>query len=196
MTPITTARSFIAIELPPSMQQEITKQTTHLRETLSTEWIRWVPVENIHLTLKFLGDVPASHMGFLKQSLTQIADSSQSFDLQISGLGSFPNSNLPRILWIGVHAQAVLQSIQKNIVIAMHRLGYKKEERPFSPHLTLARVRQNIPPTDSLKIRDTLQTIQLGKIGTARVNSVHLFKSDLTPAGSEYTKLFSANFKL
>jgi RNA 2',3'-cyclic 3'-phosphodiesterase len=196
MTLSMTARSFIAMELPPSIQQAIAKETARLREVLTEKWIRWIPVEHMHLTLKFLGDVPGSHMGFLKQSLTQIADSSQAFDLQISGLGSFPNSKLPRLLWVGVHAQAALQTIQQNIENAMNRLGYKKEERPFSPHLTLARVRQNIPPADSLKIRDALQTIQLGKIGTARVNSVHLFKSDLTPAGSEYTKLFSANFKL
>jgi 2'-5' RNA ligase len=149
----------------------------------------------MHLTLKFLGDVPNSHVDFLKQSLSQIAASSESFDLQVDGLGSFPNSKQPRVLWVGVHAQASLQGIQQNIENAMNRLGYKKEERPFSPHLTIGRVKQNIGPADSVRIRDALQTIQLGRIGTARVHSVHLFKSDLSPAGSEYTKLFSANFK-
>ncbi len=189
-----TIRAFIAIELPVSIRQAIIKQTARLRQSLSEEIVRWVPLENIHLTLKFLGDVPTSHVGFLKQSLTQTAALSSAFDMQISGLGSFPNSKLPRLLWVGIYAQSALQTLHQNIEAAMDRLGYKSEDRSFSPHLTLGRVRQNASPADSLKIRDALQTIQLGNIGVARVNSVHLIKSDLNPAGSEYTKLFSANF--
>ena len=190
-----TIRAFIAIELPVSLHQEIIKQTARLRQQLGEDLIRWVPSENMHLTLKFLGDVPINHLDFIKQTLSQVAENSITFDLQLSGLGSFPNSKQPRILWIGIHAPA-LHAFQQNVEASMNKLGYKKEERPFSPHLTLGRAKQNNSPMDSVKIRDALQAIQLGKIGTARVNSVHLFKSDLTPAGSEYTKLFSANFKL
>ena len=190
-----TIRAFIAIDLPESIQQNIAKQTTRLRQIIGEELIRWVPPGNTHLTLKFLGDVPISHLDFLKQSLTQTANSSSAFDLQIGGLGSFPSSKLPRILWVGIHAPSSLHMLHQNIEITMGRLGYKKEERPFSPHLTLGRARQNISPTDSVKIRDALQAIQLGNIGTARVNSVHLIKSDLNSTGSEYTKLFSVNFK-
>jgi 2'-5' RNA ligase len=191
-----TLRAFIALELPASLRQEIIKQTDRLRQQLGEDLIRWVPSENMHLTLKFLGDVPNNHLDFLKQALLQIADQSSAFDLQLSGLGSFPNSKMPRVLWIGIHAQTALHVFQQTLETTINKLGYKKEERPFSPHLTLGRARQNNSPADSVKIRDALQSIQLGKIGTARVNSVHLFKSDLTPAGSEYTKLFSANFKI
>lgn len=191
-----TIRAFIAIKLPASIRQAIIKQTGRLRQSLSEELVRWVPTENIHLTLKFLGDIPTSHLDFIKQALSQTATATPSFDLQVSGLGSFSNSKLHRHLWVGVHAQASLQTLHQNIETAMDRLGYKSEERPFSPHLTLGRVRQNISSSDNLKIRDALQTIQLGNIGTARVNSVHLIKSDLNSTGSEYTKLFSANFKL
>lgn len=190
-----TIRAFIAIELPAPLRQEIIKQTARLHQQLGEDLIRWVPPENMHLTLQFLGDVPINHLDFLKQALSQIADHSSAFDLQLSGLGSFPNAKQPRILWMGIHAPA-LNPFQQNVEAAMNKLGYKKEERPFSPHLTLGRAKQTNSPTDSVKIRDVLQSIQLGKIGIARVNSVHLFKSDLTPAGSEYTKLFSANFKL
>jgi 2'-5' RNA ligase len=189
-----TIRAFIAVELPASLREQIIKQTDRLRQPLGEDLMRWVPSENMHLTLKFLGDVPANHLDFIKQALSQIAKQFSAFDLQLSGLGSFPNSKQPRVLWVGIHAPA-LHTFQQNIENGMNKLGYKKEERPFSPHLTLGRARQPNSPIDSVKIRDALQSIQLGKIGTARVNSVHLFKSDLSPAGSEYTKLFSANFK-
>jgi RNA 2',3'-cyclic 3'-phosphodiesterase len=193
--PLMTVRAFVALEIPSTLQQAIIKQAARLYQSLGADLVRWVPVENIHLTLKFLGDVPSNHLDFLKQSLTQIATSSPAFDLQLDGLGAFPNRKQPRVLWIGIQAGSELHSIKQNIESAMNRLGYEKEERSFSPHLTLGRVRPSISPADTVKIRDALQAIQLGRIGTARVNSVHLFKSDLSPAGSQHTKLFSVNFK-
>jgi RNA 2',3'-cyclic 3'-phosphodiesterase len=185
-------RAFIAIELPKHLQEAIEKQTARLRQTLGSEFIRWVPTQNMHLTLKFLGEIADSHVEFLKQLLTQEAHSHKQFDLQIGGIGSYPNSKRPRVLWAGLHAPADLASLQKSIEAGTARLGYAKEERAFSPHLTLGRVRQNINPVELQKISADLNKIQLGNIGTARVDSVHLFKSDLSPSGSTYTKLFSA----
>jgi 2'-5' RNA ligase len=188
-------RAFIAIELPKNTLGAIEKQTARLRQTLGNDIIRWVPIQNLHLTLKFLGDTAASHVDFLKQLLAREADSHLQFNLQLGGLGSFPTSRRPRLLWIGLHASADLTSLQKSIEAGTSRLGYEQEERPFSPHLTIGRVRQNISPPDLQKIRTALGTIQLGNIGTARVDSVHLFRSDLQPGGSIYTKLFSASLK-
>jgi 2'-5' RNA ligase len=85
-----------------------------------------------------------------------------------------------------------LASLQRGIEAGASRLGYEQEERDFSPHLTIGRVRQNASPLDLQKVRTALDTIQLGNIGIARVDSIHLFKSDLQPGGSIYTKLFSA----
>lgn len=185
-------RAFIAIDLPQPIQEAIEKQTSRLRQAAGDGLVRWIPPQNIHLTLKFLGNIAASHMDFLKQLLHQTADSHQSFDLQIGGIGSFPNSKLPRVLWAGVHAPADLASLQKNIEAGAARLGYEKEARPFSPHLTLGRVRQGIDPRDLQKISAALNGIQIGNIGSARVDAVHLYKSELRPEGSLYTKLFSA----
>jgi 2'-5' RNA ligase len=184
-------RAFIAIDLPLSLQESIEKQTTRLRQTLGDDVVRWVPSHNMHLTLKFLGNIPTSHLDFLKQMITQTADSTLQFDLQIGGFGSFPNSKRPRVLWVGLHAPASLASLQKMIEEGANRLGYEKEERPFSPHLTLGRVRQGINTRKLQKVSNTLSTIQLGNIGTARVDSVHLYQSDLNSEGSVYTKLFS-----
>jgi 2'-5' RNA ligase len=146
----------------------------------------------MHLTLKFIGGIAASHLDFLKQMLTREASTHPQFDMQIGGLGSFPSSRMPRILWVGLHAPAVLTSLHKSIETGASRLGYEKEERAFSPHLTIGRARQNITPAELSKVRAALDTIQLGNIAIARVDSVHLFKSDLQSGGSIYTKLFSA----
>ncbi len=185
-------RAFIAIELPQHIQDAIERQTARLRQTLGNDLIRWVPAQNMHLTLKFLGDIAASHVDFLKQMIAREAETHPQFDLQIGGLGSYPTSKRPRVLWVGLHAPADLASLQKSIEAGASRLGYEQEERPFSPHLTLGRVRQNLSPAELPKIRAALDNIQLGNIGTARVDSVQLIRSDLQPSGSIYTRLFSA----
>ena len=192
---MTQIRAFIAVDLPQSIQDSIEKETTRLQKILGNQIIRWTLVQNMHLTLKFLGNIPINHAGFLKQMLTQTADSHSAFDLQIGGIGSFPSAKLPRVLWLGIHAAAELISLQKNVDAGASRLGYEKEARVFSPHLTLGRVRQNIHPTDLQKIRSAVEHFQLGKIDPASVDSVHLYQSDLHSEGSVYTKLFSANLK-
>ena len=186
-------RAFIAIELPKHIQDAVEKQTARLRQTLGKDVIRWVPTQNMHLTLKFLGDIATSHVEFLKQLLAREAESHPQFDMQIGGLGSYPTSRRPRVLWAGLHAPADLISLQKSIEAGTTRLGYEQEEHAFSPHLTLGRVRQTTSPAEIQKVRSALDTIQLGNIGTARVDSIHLFKSDRQRSGSIYTKLFSAS---
>lgn len=184
-------RVFIAVDLPPAIQESVEKQTAPLRRTLGDDLIRWVPAQNMHLTLKFIGNIAASHLDFLKQMLTQSVNSQRQFDLQIGGIGSFPNLKRPRVLWVGIHAPADLTSLQKNVEAGAVRLGYEKEERGFSPHLTLGRVRQNVSAADLQRIRSALENTQIGRIGTATIEAVHLYKSDLHADGSIYTKLLS-----
>jgi 2'-5' RNA ligase len=188
---MTQLRAFIAIDLPQTTQDSIEKESSRLQNILGKQTIRWTAISNMHLTLKFLGNIPNNHVDFLKQILTQIADSHSAFDLQISGHGSFPSLKLPRVIWLGVQSSAGLMSMQKNVEEAVTKLGYEKEARAFSPHLTLGRVKQNIPQSDLQKIRTALQMFQLGKIDPARVDSIHLYQSELHSEGSIYTKLFS-----
>ncbi|MFN8435949.1 MAG: RNA 2',3'-cyclic phosphodiesterase [Anaerolineales bacterium] len=184
-------RTFIALDFPLSILESIEQQTQHLRKIFGEDFVRWVPLQNLHLTLKFLGNIPIAHLEFIKQLLIQAADSLSQFDLQIGGIGAFPNSKRPRVLWVGIHAPASLATLQKSIEEGTNRLGYEKEEHPFSPHLTIGRVRQGINTREVQKISNIISTFQHGKIGTARVDSVHLYKSDLNSEGSVYTKLFS-----
>jgi len=185
-------RAFIAIALPKNTQDAIEKQTARLRHLLGSDIIRWVPTQNIHLTLKFLGDIAASHVDFLKQLINREANSHPQFDLQLTGLGSFPTSRRPRILWIGIHAPPDLAALQKGIEAGTSQLGYEQEEQPFSPHLTIGRTRKNIGPLELQKIHSLLEKTQLGNIATARIDSIQIIKSELQPSGSIYTKIFSA----
>lgn len=185
-------RAFIAIEFSTHVCDEIQKQTNRLRHTLGSDFIRWVPTHNMHLTLKFLGDAASSHLDFLKQMLLREANSHPQFDMQVGGVGAFPNLRSPHILWLGIHAPSTLASLQKRIESGAARLGYKPEDRAFSPHLTIGRVHQAASLTELQKIRATLNSMQFGGIAAARVEFVHLFKSDLQPDGPIYTKLFSA----
>jgi RNA 2',3'-cyclic 3'-phosphodiesterase len=185
-------RVFIAIDLSPQLQQAIENQISPLRRAIGNDSVRWIPAQNLHLTLKFLGNIAASHVDFLKQLLSQTAESHAAFDLRIGGIGSFPNSKMPRVLWAGIHAPAELASLQKSIEAGATRLGYERDARPFSPHLTLGRVRQGMDPASLQKVRIALEGIQIGNIGSARIEHVHLYKSELHSSGSVYTKLFSA----
>lgn len=185
-------RAFLASELPAPLQDAIQTATIGLRKSLGNELIRWVPARNVHLTLIFLGDVSSSGLDLIKHMMTVEAAQYRAFDMQLEGIGSYPNSRRPRVLWVGLTAPAALTYLQHALETAAARLGYEPEERGFSPHLTIGRVRQNISSADQQKIRAALEAVQVGNLGTACVDGVHLFKSDLLPSGSLYTKLFSA----
>ncbi len=185
-------RTFIAVEIPSTLQNAIYESTANLRKTLGNNLIRWVPSHNIHLTLKFVGDVSLASLGLLKDMLTVEAAQHPCFEMQAEGLGSFPNSRRPRVIWIGLHAPAALESLQHGIESASARLGYETEEKSFSPHLTIGRVKQNLSSPETQRIRAALEATKIGRLGVVHVDAAHLFKSELRPNGSVYTKLFSA----
>lgn len=185
-------RAFIAAELPSALQDSIYSATAGLREKLSGGLIRWVPAHNVHLTLKFLGDVSTSSLDLIEQMMTAEAAGFSAFEAQVEGLGCYPNLRRPRVLWVGLKAPAELASLQHAVESAAARLGYEAEERDFSPHLTIGRVRQNVSSADVHQIRTALEGCQVGVLGSTRVDAIHLFKSELRPEGSVYTRLFSA----
>jgi len=187
-------RAFIAVELPLEIRKTVGSTTSKLRNELGA-LIRWVPIENMHLTLKFLGDVSPSNVEMLSQMLHAETDLFTCFDLRLSGIGSFPSLKRPRVIYIGIQAPAVLESLHRGIESAAHRLGYESEERGFSPHLTIGRVKQNVTATEQQVIRRALEGTKIDSLGTTRVDSVQLFKSDLRPTGSVYTRLYSASLR-
>lgn len=184
-------RTFIAVDIPPSIQQAIQKKINDLSQ-YAGDSVRWVQVKNIHLTLKFLGAVPPSDVEELTRMLQTEADSCPAFDITMGGIGSFPNLRRPRVLFIRVQAPVGLEALQGRIEAACSRLGYESDPRPFSPHLTIGRVRDHVSPDGLQMIRRALEETKIDSLGTVRVDSVHLYKSELKPGGPLYTELFSA----
>jgi 2'-5' RNA ligase len=185
-------RSFIAIELPGDLQIEISQIIGRLQNKAGKSCVRWVSVENIHLTLKFLGDITSSAIADIQELIKSEATNQLTFNVEIGGSGAFPNIKRPRIIWLGVNSPPELASLQSGIVIALSKLGYPIEERPFSPHLTLGRVRENASTAELAAITSALNDVRIGILGKVSVDKIHLFKSDLQPGGSVYTKLYSA----
>ncbi|MEW5939899.1 MAG: RNA 2',3'-cyclic phosphodiesterase [Chloroflexota bacterium] len=192
---MTSLRAFIAVEIPRSIQQAIHASAADLRGALAPGLVRWAAVENLHLTLKFLGDISPANVDLLSNMLTTEAARCAPFPMRVSGLGSFPTPKRARVIWIGIHAPAALESLAHGIETACVRLGYEAEERPFSPHLTIGRVKQPVPAAAQADLRAALERTRVGDLGVANVEAVHLFKSDLKPSGAEYTCLFSAPLK-
>jgi 2'-5' RNA ligase len=186
-------RAFIALEFPESLQSAIHRQTARLREAAGSSAARWVRPQNLHLTLKFLGDVPASNIEFINQALAVEAAKVRCFHLKVGGLGAFPSMKRARVVWVGIQGPAELAALQQSIEKATARLGYAAEERPFSPHLTIARIRQSASIAEQQQLRQALESTQLGSIGQTEVRAVTLMKSDLQPGGSVYTPLYSAD---
>jgi 2'-5' RNA ligase len=185
-------RCFLALELPMSLQDRVEAAMMELRDRIGSDLVRWVPVRNIHLTLKFLGDTAISGLDLIRASIEVSATQFEPFDVLVSGFGTFPSYRRPRVLWVGLAGPHVLASLHREVDVATGRLGYTSEGRAFSPHLTVGRVRENIATADMQRIRGELERTTIGEIGRWRVDAVHLFRSELLPSGSRYTKLFSA----
>jgi len=186
-------RSFIAIELP----QEIKSELAHLQERLKRACgycpAKWVTIESIHLTLNFLGDIPFSRLDDIKNAVAQAAAASDIFELGLDGLGAFPNLERPHIVWLGLNGNVEkLSKIQKRLEQLLAGLGFSPEIRPFSPHLTLARVRDDASAADKKRLGQVISSTTCKTDCLIPVRQVSLIKSQLTPAGSIYTVLSSA----
>jgi 2'-5' RNA ligase len=191
---MTVLRTFIACELPADLQESIQTAIHPLRRALGSGLVRWVPVHNVHLTLKFLGDVTTSSLEMIQRTMAVEAAGCAAFDGIVEGFGAFPSLHRPSILWIGFKAPPALGTLQRELDLATERLGYRGDERGFSPHLTIGRVRTTGRATDMHKVRDELGQLHIGSLGSVHVDAVHLFKSDLQAAGAVYTRLYSAPF--
>jgi len=189
---VSVIRAFIAIDLTPEILQKLEQLSTRLRSELDEGQVRWVPVNNIHLTLKFLGNVSLANLEVLTKILKAECYSHPPFEVSVGELGAFPSIRRPRVIKVNVQAPAALASLQRGIENETTRLGYDREERPFSPHLTLGRVSRNASAGEVRQVSGLLERYEAGFLGAMRVASVHLYQSDLSSAGASYTKLFSA----
>ncbi len=188
-------RTFIALDLSAEICQNLKKVIQDLKENMGKVPIRWAPVKNIHLTIKFLGDVSVGNLDLLIEIIRTETSHHPSFELSVGKLGSFPSNRRPRVIWVGVEAPPELETLHRGIETETARLGYAPEDRPFSPHLTLGRVPRNINSSELRRISETLDTTKVGFLGAMRIDSVYLYRSDLQPGGPIYTRLLSASLE-
>lgn len=184
-------RAFIAISLSNEVSRALEQVLADLKRQIPGREVRWVAAQNIHLTIKFLGDVSLSNVEALKSVLAGEAARHSAFTFEVAGLGAFPSPKRARVIWVGVQAPDELGTLQRGIEKAVARLGYAPEERPFSPHLTLGRVDRHLRPEELRRLGEILSAQQVGSLGSVRADAIHLYRSQLQPGGPIYTRLAS-----
>jgi 2'-5' RNA ligase len=185
-------RLFIAIRLPEDVIQKITEVSHYFQSQLPPEALKWVETENLHLTLRFLGELPEGQIGQIRQALTQVAAAQRPFELSVEGLGMYPHAKQPRTIWLGFQGVKPAISLHARLKKALAGIKLEKENRPFNPHLTLARVRSRTDRDTAHQIGQTLSEFKVGSLGAFEVQQIHLIESKLTPQGPIYTTRFTA----
>jgi 2'-5' RNA ligase len=181
-------RLFIAIEIPENIRNVF---ASLLKEFHAIgPQLKWVRAENLHVTMKFLGETNPSKLGPLQNVLSAVL-SAEPVHLEFRGLGFFPNEKRPRVFWAGMETSQNLKTLAADVDQAVHRLGFPLEARPFAPHLTLARFPlPGVPP----KLLQAIKEKSGQPFGSLRTQDFHLIESKLKPTGAEYTTVQTFHF--
>jgi RNA 2',3'-cyclic 3'-phosphodiesterase len=181
-------RLFLAISLDPSVRDAVSAALAELRT--AAPQIKWVRAENLHVTLKFLGETPQAKLDALQSALSMIRLPG-AIQLDFRGLGFFPNEKRAKVLWLGMNASPNLPELAAAIDHAAHSLGFPLEDRPFTPHLTLARFST---PGLPQALSEPVRKISAQSFGSQTATNFNLIESKLKPSGAEYTTLHSFRF--
>lgn len=183
-----TVRAFIAAQIGDKLREALSGVIDELKK--SDPYVKWIKPENLHVTLKFLGEVEADKIDAIKSEMQNIAASDKPFSLSVSGIGVIPNPRYPRVVYSNlVDNDQKLKNLSQRLDEAMTLLGFEPEERDFLPHLTIGRVKSfKAKSLLIMKIRE----FHKREIGTLDVRSVRLIKSELMPAGAIYTEMANA----
>lgn len=181
-------RTFIAIELDDVIKGRLNELIVKLKSHQCQ--IRWTKIQAMHLTLKFLGEIPEAQTSLIREAMTAAVQDYKPFLLRIKGTGTFPiHSKHPRIIWADIQRHDTLQSLHKTLDKKLEKLGFQREKRKFHPHLTLGRVKSSQGITSLLSDLEQHSQYDFGEMQT---NSIILYKSTLKPTGAEYTKLIES----
>jgi RNA 2',3'-cyclic 3'-phosphodiesterase len=181
-------RCFIAFDLPAPIKEELSQAQDSFKDcNLDAKWVK---PQNIHMTLKFLGDVAEEKLDKIKEVITQVAQANMSLEADLTDFGFFPNQRKPRVFFISTNKEAQLKAIARSLENKLEPLGFEKEEK-FKSHLTLARIKS------SKNIEALLEKLEQIKIdSTISIKKITLFKSTLSSEGPTYEKIFSANLTI
>lgn len=184
-------RAFVAVELPGALREEVGRFTGELRSAGAD--VKWVDPANLHLTLKFLGGVPEEKVPSLTEALQRACAGVSPFTLTLEGIGAFPRTTSPRVIWVGVHeGKEPLAALAGGVEGECSRLGFPAEERPFSAHLTIGRTRS---PQGIARLIKKLQVAEFRGGAPTRVERLVLFQSALSAHGPTYTPLAEVPLK-
>jgi len=175
-------RLFTGIDLPPDIRERLDVLISHLRTHAQ---IKWSPTYNLHITTKFIGEWPAERMAELNAALHAVPTPA-AISIKVADLGWYPNPKQPRIFWAGVHATPSLAELAHAADKALSALGIQPESRPYSPHLTLARLKEPVPLQ---AMHAALADLKTSHFGEFVPECFYLYRSDPGPTGSIYTKL-------
>lgn len=182
-------RTFVALELSDTVRRELGRLQGKLGQVGCD--VKWVAPKNIHLTLKFLGDVEEAKIDDIKNVLTRISSGEKAFKISLFKLGAFPSVNRPRVLWAGIdRGCAEVEKIASLAEEGLEKIGFPKEKRPMSAHLTLGRVKSG-KNKDALSAK--ILSLEVRPV-SSEINHIALFQSTLTPKGPIYSVLHEANF--
>jgi len=188
-------RSFIAIELPDEVKLGLTQLEAQLKSGKQPP-VKWVNPGGIHLTLKFLGNVPTERIGSITEAMEKAARGISPFQLEIKGLGVFPNLRRVQVVWVGISGQVDrLSQLQQRIESNLAPLGFAPESRPFTPHLTLARVHDQASPDERQRFSQLITNTKFEAVFTFEVEATSLMRSQLTREGAIYSRISSVGLK-
>ena len=188
-------RSFIAIELPDELRRELVKLEARLKSA-EPPGIKWVDPYGIHLTLKFLGNIAVDRIEEITGAIAQAAEGIAPFHLAVKDLGVFPNLRRPQVAWVGMSGETdKLCQLQKQIESHLTRLGFAAESRSFTPHLTLARLRNQVSPQERQKFGQLIASTSFEAVATIEVDTICLMRSQLTREGAIYSSIGTVGLK-
>lgn len=184
-------RCFISIAIPEDIKKGMSAIQDRLRKSGAD--VSWTKPDGMHLTLKFLGEIEEKRVAKIETALNIACAGINSFSLDLSGIGVFPDIRRPRVVWIGLNENGnSLTKMQRGIENQLEEIGFPIEKRRFTPHITLGRVRSNKNLSQLLSIMDEEKN---SEIGSFSVSNIHLMKSDLRSEGAVYTELFLLGLK-
>ena len=183
-----TLRLFVAIELPEAVTWHIGEVIRRLRQQ-ELSGIRWVRPKGVHLTLKFLGNVPESQVQSIVDAMGRASEGVAPFVVQVQGVGVFPHPRAPRVLWVGIQGDlAPLVQLHERLEEALEARGFVREQRAFSPHLTLGRMRERLSPTEVQRLAEAMDGVrEMGPVELP-VTDVSLMESQLNRGGAVYRR--------
>jgi len=186
-------RTFVAIEIPEPLKLSLDRSVEEIRSGLKDGLIRWVRLESMHLTLKFLGEIEREQVHTIQGVLDQVAARFSGFSLEIAGFGCFPNFSRPRVVWVGFKPEGGdLPRLQSELASRLEKIGFEREQRGYHSHLTLGRVRKGLSGSDMKQLSGWAQEAQIGTIGNFEVDAISLIQSVLQPDGAVYSNLHVA----